>query len=249
MRDDRAPWAATVNARDLLTDPVVLTDAVLPPVVFVAVDAWRGLEAAAIAALGLAVLLLAVRVVRGQRILYALSGAAGVGFSVGLALWSGSAATYFVPGVIGNLLTGLACAGSVLIGRPLTAEASRLIYQWPADWYRHPRVRPAYREVTWAWAAFYLAKAVLGAWLVQREATGALAAVRVASGLPALAVMLLFTYRYVDWRLRTTGAPPAEAFAADAGSAVDAPDTDAREAGAPDVDAGAAASDASGPQR
>jgi hypothetical protein len=206
--DGATPQAA--GPRDLLADRRVLVDSVAPPLLFVGLQSLAGLRWAAVVSLVLAALLVVFRRLRGERLLYAVTGLTGAVGGVALALWTGTASAYFVPGIIGNVAATLACAGSVVVRRPLVAVTSQLIYGWPWSWYRHPRVRPAYSEITWAWALLYLGKALLQGWLVQQDAIGALAVVRVLSGYPALAGMLVVTYVYVDRRLRSLGAPDVE---------------------------------------
>lgn len=230
MTGDPSPPAAGVG--DLLADRQFLVDSVVPPLLFVGVNAVAGLRWAAGLSLGFAMLVLVWRVWSGQRTLFAATGLAGAAVSVGLALLSGRAATYFVPGIIGNAVFGVACAVSILVRRPMIAYSSRLIYRWPWAWYLHDRVRPAYSEITWVWAAFYLAKAGVQAWLVDRDATALLAVVRIATGLPAFAVLLAVTYAYVNWRLARLDAPPIGEFGHTASSqpADRAADTDGRPA-------------------
>lgn len=198
---------ASGDASDLLTDPKFIVDSVVPPVLFVGVHALAGLRSAAVASLGLAAVLVAWRLVRGQRPLYALSGLFGAVVSVGLALASGRASAYFLPGIVGNAVFAVACVISVLIGRPLIALTSRVLYRWPWSWYTHPRVRPAYAEITLVWAVAYLGRAGGQAWLATRDAVGSLAVVRIATGLPLFVALLGATFVYVNWRLRTLGAP------------------------------------------
>ncbi len=209
-----SPFGDGVGALDLLGDRRVLVDSVLPPVVFVVANALGGLAVAAAAAIGLAVATLGVRLLRRQRLLYAVSGLGGVLLGVAVALVSGDASGYFLPGIVSNAALGVACVVSVLARRPLVAFTSAAIYRWPLEWYWHPRVRPAYSEVTWLWAAYYAAKTALAVVLYRSDATAALGAVRVATGWPALALLLLVTYVYVERRLRRLGGPGVEEFRA-----------------------------------
>lgn len=67
-----------------------------------------GLPAAAAGSLGLSVLLV-VRLVRHERLVYAVSGLSGVAVGVVLALWSGQAEGFFLPGIVTSALLGVAC--------------------------------------------------------------------------------------------------------------------------------------------
>jgi len=209
-----APFGEGVGAFDLLADRRVLVDSVLPPIVFVVANALGGLSVAAAAAIGLAVVTLVVRLLRRQRLLYAVSGLGGVLLGVVVALVAGNASGYFLPGIVTNAVLGVACVVSVLARRPLVAFTSAAVYRWPLDWYWHPRVRPAYSEVTWLWAAYYAAKTALAVVLYRSDATAALGAVRIATGLPALALLLVVTYVYVERRLRRLGGPSVDEFRA-----------------------------------
>lgn len=200
------------RARDLLADRRVLVDSVLPPIVFVAANALGGLGIAAAAALGLSAVLLVVRLARRQRPLYALSGLGGVVLGVGVALWSRDAAGFFLPGILTNAAMAVLCVVTILVRRPLIAWTGAAIYGWPLEWYWHPRVRPAYSEVTWAWAALYGAKALLQWRLAEAGELGWLAVARLATGWPAFALLLVASYAYVNWRLARLGGPSVEAY-------------------------------------
>lgn len=202
------------SARDLLADRRVLADSVLPPVVFVVANAVAGLRWAAVTSLALAAGLLVYRLARGQRLLYAASGLGGVVVGVALALVTRDAAGYFLPGIVTNGVLAVACVVSILVRRPLIALTSAALSGWPLSWYWHPRVRPAYSEITWAWAALYAGKAVLQAQLARAGELGWLAFARVSTGWPAFALLLLATYTYVTWRLGRLDGPPVEEFRA-----------------------------------
>lgn len=78
------------GARDVLANRRVIVDTVLPPVAFVTVNAVAGLVAAAVTAVVLSGLLVSARLLRRQRLLYAVSGLGGVLLGVAAALWSGA---------------------------------------------------------------------------------------------------------------------------------------------------------------
>ncbi|MDP8978917.1 MAG: DUF3159 domain-containing protein [Actinomycetota bacterium] len=200
------------GAGDLLANRRVIVDTVVPPVVFVTVSAAAGLVAAAVVAVVLSGLLVTVRLLRRQRLLYAVSGLGGVLLGVAVALWSGGAEGYFVPGVVLNAAYAVAAGLSVLLRRPLIAWASWLIYRWPLAWYWHPRVRPAYSEITWAWAALFAGRAAVRAVLISSGQVVWLTVATLATGWPAFAVLIVATYAYVDRRLARLGGPRVDDF-------------------------------------
>jgi len=206
------PPADAARARDLLADRKILVDSIAPPIVFVTANALWGLGVAATVSLGLALGLVVFRLVRRQRLLYAVSGLGGVALGVGFALASQSAAGFFVPGILTNAVMGVVSVVSILVRRPLIAFTSAALYRWPLDWYWHPKVRPAYSEITWAWAALYLGKAGIQLALVRADEVGWLTVARLVTGWPAFAGMLVLSYAYVNRRLAALGGPSIEEF-------------------------------------
>ncbi len=189
-------------------------DALLPPVVFVIVDAIFGLDVAVIAALGLAVLLGLFRLLRGQPWGYAMGGFLGVGLAAGLALLTRNAASYFIPAMVSSGLLLLAALISNLIGKPLAAWASHLTRGWPLEWFWRSDVKPAYREVTWMWAVFFGLRLALQIYLFQQAGGGSLTWANTLLGWPVTIVILILSYVYGIWRLKQLGGPGVDEFEA-----------------------------------
>jgi hypothetical protein len=185
-----------------------MVDAVLPPTAFVLVN-WRaGLVTAAASAVGLALVLLLMRLVRRSPAINAVSGLFGVAVAVALALAWGGAEGYFLPRVFSNGALAVGFAVSILVRRPAIALVSQYAYMTPRAWLDHPRVRRVYAEVTWPWVALYALRAALYAIFIAAGDTGLLLAVSVALGLPAFGALVAATFAYIPWRLRRIGAPP-----------------------------------------
>jgi hypothetical protein len=191
-----------------------LLDSLLPPLLFVALNALVDMQVAIWGSLGLTVVIALIRLIRGQSLLFALGGVGGVVFAVLIVQLLGRAEGYFLPGIISGGFTLLICLLSVIVGRPIVAWTSYITRRWPLDWYWHPRVRPAYSEVTWLWVAFFGLRLFLQFNLFQQEATGLLAVVQLATGWPATIVLLVISYLYGTWRLRNLGGPSVEEFQA-----------------------------------
>jgi len=188
-----------------------LADAIVPPLLFVILQPLLGFAAAAWGSLVLALLLCAYRLVRG-RPRYALGGLVSVLLALGAARLLDSAQGAVLPGVISGLLTTVVCAVSVAAGRPLVAWTSHVARRWPLGWYWHSRVRPAYNEVTLAWAVFFVLRWLPQLALVGRVQAQVLAVVQIAAGWPATLVLLAASYLYGTWRLRTLGGPSVQEF-------------------------------------
>jgi hypothetical protein len=74
---------------------VGLLDTILPPVLFLVLNGLAGFKTAMVGALGLAILIAILRLLRGQALLYALAGMASVGLAIGLATLLGSSKVFF----------------------------------------------------------------------------------------------------------------------------------------------------------
>jgi len=189
-----------------------VVDAVLPPILFVVVQALWGFQAAMWSALGVVVVLGVVRIVQGQNVLYALGGAAGVLLAIGLARLLGGAENFFLPGLFTSALTVFLCLVSVVAKRPLVAWTSFIARRWPREWYWHPKVRPAYAEVTIFWGLYFFARFALQWYFFQGGAVERLAWLNLALGWPATVILLVISYIYGTWRLQNLGGPSVEEF-------------------------------------
>lgn len=189
-----------------------LLDTVLPPALFLVVNGVAGFNAAMIAALGAAAIIALLRLRRGQSLLYALGGLASVGIAIGLALLLGRSEGFFLPGILnGALMLALALV-SLALRKPMVAWTSFLARRWPLEWYWHPRVRPAYTEVTMAWTAFFALRLGWQVTLFQGRAVERLALANALTGWPATLVLLILSYLYGTWRLGTLHGPSVEEF-------------------------------------
>jgi len=187
-------------------------DAVLPPLVFVLANAIGGLTAATWTALGIAVVLFILRLLRRQPWQYALIGLGGAALAIGLSLFTRQAQNFFLPAIITSAATLLACIVTLLIRRPLAALSSHLTRSWPLDWYRHPKVHPAYMEVTWMWTALFALRLALQAALYLSENAADLAWANLLLGWPVTVGVLVISYFYGTQRLQKLGGPSVAEF-------------------------------------
>lgn len=187
-------------------------DALVPPLAFLVLNSFLGYEAALIGSLGVALLIAAYRMLKRQPLSYALGGVGGVILAGAIARLVGGAQGYFLPGIITSASTAILCLVSVILKRPLVSWTSYLTRRWPLEWYWHPRVRPAYSEVTVAWAIFFALRTLLQFELFQRRAAGTLGLVQLISGWPALLILLVLSYLYGLWRLQRLHGPSVQEF-------------------------------------
>lgn len=202
--------------RTVVAGRVKVVDSVLPPLLFVLINGLAGADWAVGAALGASLLLAGWRRLRGEPMLYALLGLGGAAFAYLLVRLVGRAEGFFLPGIFTSGLTALLAVISNLARRPLVAWSSVIARRWPLGWYWHPKVRPAYAEVTWLWAIFFGARALLQLSLFQAGDAGGLALANILSGWPALIVLLVVTYLYGTWRLGNLAGPSVQEFEIDA---------------------------------
>ncbi len=189
-----------------------LVDGVLPPLLFVTVNAFAGLQPAAYAGIGLAVLIVLWRLVRKNSARYAFSGLVGTAIAIGLALRSGDARNYFLPGIITGALTSVLIVATIAARRPFVAWTSWATRQWPLEWYWHPRVRPAYTATSWLWFGFFAIRTGAQAWLYATERTTTLGVVRAVTGWPGLLALLVATYALGRKMLVSLEGPSVEEF-------------------------------------
>jgi hypothetical protein len=187
-------------------------DSLLPPLTFVILNTIFGFEVALWGSLGLALLFVGFRLLRRQPLRYALGGFGGVILAVIVARFVGSAEGYFLPGIVTGGFTSFLCLASVIVRRPLAAWTSFVTRRWPLEWYWHPRVRPAYSEVTLVWGVFFISRALVQYQLFQREEAAALGVVQLLTGWPALILLLVASYLYGQWRLQNLKGPSVDEF-------------------------------------
>lgn len=187
-------------------------DTILPPIVFALVDTFAGLRAASLTALLLAAMLTGYRLIRREAWLYAVSGLGLTALAAGLAWFSQSAVSFFLPALVTSGITLAAMLISIALKKPLAAWSSHLTRAWPRDWYWLPTIRPAYTEVTWMWSAFVALRLTAQVVLYRQGDTVLLGWVNGVLDWPALIAVLAGSYIYGLWRLGRLGGPSVDEF-------------------------------------
>jgi hypothetical protein len=189
-----------------------LLDSFLPLFIFLVLNPLLGVNTALWGALAVAGLFAIVRMIKKDSLVYALGGLGGVLLAAVFVKLSGSEAGFFLPGLISGTITVVLCIASVVINRPVVAWTSFIARRWPLDWYWHPKVMPAYNEVTIIWAVSFSIRLILEFWLFQQEAVSALGITRVLLGWPYTVILLIVSYLYGLWRLGQLRGPSVEEF-------------------------------------
>ena len=155
-----------------------LLDSFLPLLIFLIANPLFGVNTALGGALAIAGLFALIRILKKESSVYALGGLGGVLLAGVFVKLSGSEAGFFLPGLISGAITIILCVVSVVINRPLVAWTSFIARRWPLGWYWHPKVLPAYNEVTILWAVAFSGRLALEFWLYQQQSLNALGATR-----------------------------------------------------------------------
>ncbi len=187
-------------------------DALLPPIIFVFAQARLSLVTAVFVSAGIALLLGLVRATRKQKWHYALGGFAGVLLAGGFAYLAGNATNFFLPKIVSSSALLLLTLATLIAGKPLAAWVSHLSRGWDLDWFWRADVKPAYREVTLFWAAFFAFRLLLLITLFLAGDVWRLLWANTLLGLPANVTVLVISYVYGIWRLRHLGGPGIEEY-------------------------------------
>jgi len=104
-----------------------MIDATLPTVAFIVANAIAGLRVGIWTALGVAVLVFLLRIVRRESVQQGISGLIGVGIAVAIAAASGQARDFFVLGIVRNAAIGVVLIGSIVVRWPLVGVIAEFL--------------------------------------------------------------------------------------------------------------------------
>ncbi|HEX7660235.1 MAG TPA: DUF3159 domain-containing protein [Pseudonocardiaceae bacterium] len=178
----------------------------VPVLVFVGVYLPAHSLAAAIwSSLGVAVAILAWRLIRREPVQPAISGLFGVAVAAFIAYRTGSARGYFLFGIWTSLLYAGAFLVSVLARWPLAGVVWSALNSTGMGWRRDVPSRRYYDLATIVWAVVFGARFVVQNSLYNQDSVGWLAFARIAMGWPLTALAALVTVwavRRADVRLK-----------------------------------------------
>ncbi|MFG3044035.1 DUF3159 domain-containing protein [Streptomyces sp. NPDC048241] len=140
-----------------------MVETVLPGLLFVTIYTInKDLHLSAIAALGVAVVMLVVRLLRKDTVKHAFSGVFGVAFGVVFAMFTGNAKDFYLPGMLYTLGLALAYIITTLAGVPLIGLMLGPVFKENLSWRtRNPGRKKAYAKASWAWGLILLAKCAI----------------------------------------------------------------------------------------
>jgi hypothetical protein len=178
--------------------PRGLVESILPMTVFSIVWAFsHDIPRSVLAALVPSVILALWRLIAREPLTQALSGALGIALGAGIALYTGRAQDFFVPGIVKNVGFGALYAASALVRWPLVGLLLGFTLGEDLRWRRvRPRMR-VYQQATWLWAGVFAMRAVVQGRLYAAGDATTLGFVNVLLGLPLFAVAVGFTWLLV----------------------------------------------------
>lgn len=217
MSTDRA---APPTIAEAVGGPVGVVETSLPAVSFVVAYAASGSNTnlSAGVAVGVALVMAAVRLARRGSPRFALTGLIGVAFAAFIATKSGKAENFFLPGLIANAAYASAFVISIAVRRPLVGLIASQLTDEGSAWREDPRRLRTYSRASWMWAGLFAVRLAVQLPLYLASAVVALGVARTAMGLPLFALGLWLTYLMV--RLKPPGSPEPEAVSGPRGSGV-----------------------------
>jgi len=190
--------AEQLSVRSLIGGPRGLAESVLPMTVFSVVWAFtHDVPKSVLAALVPAAIFTIWRLVAREPVTQALAGLLGIGLGAGLALFTGRAQDFFVPGIVKNLGYGAVYAVSSLVRYPLIGLLLGFTLGEELHWRKVPARMRVYQQATWVWVGMFAVRALIqGRLYTQGDAT-TLGFVNLVLGLPLFAVAVALTWLIV----------------------------------------------------
>jgi hypothetical protein len=187
-----------------------MVDTTVPGLVFVLLyTIKRDIHLAAIAALGLTVLLALTRLARKETLKHAFSGVFGVAFGAIFAMMSGDAKNFYLPGMLYTLGLAVAYVLSAVFRYPLIGVLLGPMLKENLSWRtRNPGRFRAYTRATWAWGLILLAKSAVLFPLYWWGDVTQLGWVKVALGIPPFLLCV-----YLTWIFLAKAPPPIDVIA------------------------------------
>jgi Protein of unknown function (DUF3159) len=190
--------AEQLSLRAVIGGPRGLAESVLPMTVFSVVWAFtHDIRTSVLAALVPSVLFTLWRLVAREPVTQALGGLLGIGLGAGIALFTGRAQDFFVPGIVKNLGYGALYAISSLVRYPLIGLLLGFTLGEGLHW-RHVRERMrVYQQATWVWVGMFAVRALVQGRLYVKGDTTTLGFVNLLLGLPLFGVAVALTWLLV----------------------------------------------------
>ncbi|MFJ3788139.1 DUF3159 domain-containing protein [Kitasatospora sp. NPDC090091] len=185
-----------------------MVDMTLPGLVFIVTyNITHQVSAAAWAALGLSGLFVVARLAKRETVQHAFSGVFGVAIGAWIAMKTGKAEDFYLPGLLWNVGYCIAFAVSALVRWPLIGVMLGPVTGEMFTWRRqNPGRLAAYVKATWAWVVIMGIKPVILFPLYFTHNVNLLGWLKVALGIPPMLLAM-----YVTWQILLKAPPPIKA--------------------------------------
>ncbi|MGQ0577155.1 MAG: DUF3159 domain-containing protein [Pseudonocardia sp.] len=209
-RPERPRAVTGPSLREVLGGREGALDASVPVVVFVAAwvaadgaDAAVPVAWAAGAAVAAGLVLAVVRLVGRRRPRAVLLGLLGVAVAAGVALYTGRAVDFFLVQMIGNAVSALAWAVSIVVRWPLLGLVVGTVLGQRTRWRRDPDLLRGYQRASWVWVGQYVVRLAVFVPLYLADAVVALGFARLALTAPLVLACIV-----VSWWVLRAALPP-----------------------------------------
>lgn len=192
MTDQSTEWRAE-SLRELLGGRRGALDASLPPAGFVLgwLAGGKSIAWGAAAAVGIALVIVVFRLLRGGRLVAGLVSLTAVLVAALVALYTGRAQDFFLIQLLSNVASALVWALSILIRWPLLGVVVGVLLGQKTRWRRDPDLVRAYGRASWLWVlGQYTLRVVVYGLLWWTGAVVALGVARVALSWPLVAAVI-----------------------------------------------------------
>jgi Protein of unknown function (DUF3159) len=196
---------------EALGGPQGIADSSLPALAFVIAYTVGGndLTLAIWVAVGMGVLMTAVRLVRRETLQFALAGFAGVALSAFIADRTGRAEDFFLPGLLLNAGYATAYLISILIRWPLLGVLLAPILGEGKTWRKDPERMRLYTRASWIWVGVFALRLAVQLPLYFADALLALGIAKTIMGLPIFLIAGWLTYLVLNPRGEHEPSPAA----------------------------------------
>jgi hypothetical protein len=182
-----------------------MVDMTVPGFVFVLLyTITKNLGVSAWSAVGVTVLLAAVRLVRRETLKHAFGGVLGVAIGAFIAMKSGKAQDFYLPSMIYGVLLGVLYAVSALVRWPLLGVLLGPMLGENMTWRtQNPGRLAAYTKATWVWVALFAIRAAILFPLYWAGNVTWLGVAKIGLGVPPWLVAI-----YLSWLILSKAPPP-----------------------------------------
>jgi Protein of unknown function (DUF3159) len=149
---------------------------------------------AAWVAVGVALVLTVVRLLRRETLQFALAGFAGVALAAFVADRTGRAEDFFLPGLLLNAAYAAAYLVSIAVRWPLIGVIVETVEGHGSGWRRDPERVRLYARASWIWVGVFAVRLAVQLPLYLAGALVALGVARAAMGVPIFAIAIWLTF-------------------------------------------------------